>query len=259
MVPLLMLLIANAGMVDCKAFGARSGLPIEAQIARISAHELDPSAKPIKNSMSSNNQSYQIGRLIYQGNGYSYRSFDDRFPLTALSFVGHTRSICQYKIVIPDGYDSATGTFIKKGDITFYHADQPPETPPGLIAADQIGAVPTLKGYVSRGSWPLYTAKGTMFVALMRPTAAGLNQVTAIAVFPSKRGRTRALIIATINGDYSSIVVVPNIHGPGCSLALTGRGDDGSLKTVSLWMDGQTQDEIADPVATAVSRPDHPR
>ena len=131
MVPLLMLLIANAGMVDCKAFGARSGLPIEAQIARISANELDPSAKPIKNSTSSNNQSYQIGRLIYQGNGYSYRSFDDRFPLTALSFVGHSRSICQYQIVIPDGYDSATGTFIKKGDITFYHADQPPETPPG--------------------------------------------------------------------------------------------------------------------------------
>ncbi|USI75248.1 hypothetical protein [Sphingomonas morindae] len=159
-------------------------------------------------------------------------------------------SICQYEILVPSGYDAVRGKPLEGGEITFYRPDQPPEPPPRLTAADQVGAWPVLEGYVTRGTWPIYTAYGQMFVALMRPSNSRSSQDTAIVIFSSKLGLTPAKILASVRGSYSSVSVMPNIHGTGCGFALTGHGSGGSLEEVSFWMDGQTEDDLATQFAT---------
>jgi len=250
MLSLLALASASTGAIDCKAFASRSAQPIEVKIEQISAESLDSNAKVIKPNNSWGSPTYQIGKLVYQGNGYRFLSSDERFPEVVESVEKSLSSICQYEIFVPSGYDAARRKPLERGEITFYRPDQPPEAPPGLTAADQVGARPVLEGYVTRGTWPIYTARGQMFVALMRPISSKSLKNTAIVVFSSKSGPTPAKILASVRGNYSSVSIMPNIHGTGCGFALTGHGSGGSLEEVFLWMDGETEDELATHFAT---------
>jgi hypothetical protein len=243
MLLLLALVSASTGSIDCAAFAAQSAQPIEVQIEQLSGRILDPDAKPIKSGNPWLPTGYQIGKFVYEANGYQYRSADSRFPQVADSIAKSRGHICQYQAIAPEGFDPGNGGYQDHGEITFERANQDSVATQKPFN-DPHDVPPVLSGYRTGNSFSFYTNKGYLVMGLMHPEDRNSSQKTAIVVsLPNDPKVTK--IVANIVGDYSSISFMPHIHGTAFGVFVEGRGSDGSLRLVALRMDGQTADELA--------------